>query len=54
MELRDYEVIVVQRQVTPQNYAALKMMKEAGKKIIYDLDDDVFCLPASNPAQKIF
>lgn len=54
VELKDYEVIVVQRQVTPQNYAALKMMKEAGKKIVYDLDDDVWSLPASNPAQKMF
>ena len=53
-ELKDYEVIVVQRQVTPQNYAALRMMKDAGKKIIYDLDDDVWSLPSTNPVQKVF
>ena len=53
-ELRDYPVVVVQRQVTPQNYKALKMLKDNGKKIIYDLDDDVYNLPVSNPAQKLF
>jgi glycosyltransferase involved in cell wall biosynthesis len=53
-ELQEYEVIVVQRQVTPQNYMALKKLKDYGKKLIYDLDDDVWSLPASNPAQQMF
>lgn len=53
-ELQEYEVVVVQRQVTPQNYAAMKKLKDYGKKIIYDLDDDVWSLPASNPAQQMF
>ena len=53
-ELKDKEVVVVQRQVTPENYKAMKMLKAAGKKIIYDLDDNMWSLPTWNPAYKIF
>lgn len=53
-ELREYEVVVVQRQVSPGNLKAMHMMKEAGLKLVYDLDDDMWNLPASNPAQRAF
>lgn len=52
--ITDTEVVVVQRQATPANYKALQVLHKQGKKIVYDLDDNVWCLPASNPAQKFF
>jgi glycosyltransferase involved in cell wall biosynthesis len=53
-ELKDREVVVVQRQVTPENLKAMKMLKASGKKIVYDLDDNMWELPSWNPAAKIF
>lgn len=52
--IADYEVVVVQRQVTDGNLKALKMMRKLGKKIVYDLDDNMWALPSTNPAQKHF
>lgn len=53
-ELEEYEVVVVQRQVTEANLKAMQLMKRAGKRLIYDLDDNMWNLPASNPAAKVF
>lgn len=53
-DLEGFDVVVVQRQVTPENFKALQMLRKAGKKIVYDLDDNVWQLPSSNPAQKYF
>lgn len=53
-ELKDVEVVVVQRQVTVENWKAMKMLKMEGKKIIYDLDDNMWDLPSWNPASGIF
>ena len=53
-ELKDREVVVVQRQVTAENLKAMKMLKAAGKKIVYDLDDNMWDLPSWNPAARIF
>lgn len=52
--LTETDVVVVQRQATPANYKALQVLHRHGKKIVYDLDDNVWCLPSSNPAQKFF
>lgn len=46
------EVVVVQRQCTPDNHAALKYLKQVlGIKIIYDLDDNLWDVPDYNPAK---
>jgi hypothetical protein len=48
------QVAVVQRQVGERNKNALYMLKEAGYKLVYDLDDDVWNLPQGNPLKKAF
>lgn len=48
------QVVVVQRQVGPRNLTALKALRAAGYKIIYDLDDNVWQLPQGNPMKRIF
>lgn len=52
-EIRDYEVIVVQRQATIQNLNAMQLLRKIGKKVIYDLDDNMWSVPAANPGAKI-
>ena len=53
-EMADADVVVVQRQCTQGNLASLKGMKDMGLKIIYDLDDDLWGIPGSSPAKRIF
>lgn len=53
-DLADADVVVVQRQATEGNMAALKQMKDMGLKVIYDLDDDLWGIPGSSPAKRIF
>lgn len=53
-ELKGCEVVVVQRQVTPENLKAMKMLKASGHKVVYDLDDNMWQLPTWNPAYKAF
>src|SRR5438105_4443288 len=44
------DVVVVQRLGTYDNLAAIKLIHSMGKKIIYDLDDNLWNLPSWNPA----
>lgn len=44
------DVCVVQRCCTPPQFEFLKIAVALNMKIIYDLDDDVFDIPESNPA----
>jgi hypothetical protein len=53
-EMADADVVVVQRQCSAGNFVAMKQMREMGLKIIYDLDDDLWGIPGSSPAKKIF
>jgi len=53
-ELAASDVVVVQRQCTRGNMMALKQMQEMGIKVVYDLDDDLWSIPGSSPAKKIF
>lgn len=50
----DCKVAVVQRQVSEHNRIAMLHIKEAGLKIVYDLDDNIWSLPAYNPGKKVF
>ncbi|MDE2101328.1 MAG: glycosyltransferase family 4 protein [Patescibacteria group bacterium] len=53
-EISAFDVVVVQRQCLPDNIKALELFKQMGMRIVFDLDDDLWSLPATNPAQKIF
>jgi hypothetical protein len=53
-QFAESNVAVVQRQCTQGNFLAFKAMKELGMKIIYDLDDNLWSVPASNPAATTF
>lgn len=53
-DFADAKVCVVQRQCTPENMAALKRMRSMGIRIVYDLDDNLWNLPAFNPGKRIF
>src|ERR1035438_6659891 len=50
----DAKVAVVQRQVSDHNRMAMLKIKESGLKIVYDLDDNIWSLPAFNPGKKTF
>ena len=51
--LRDYDTIFVQRIHDWEGYYLLARLKEMGKKVVYDLDDDIFNIPAENPASRL-
>ena len=53
-KLVQYDVIVVQRVFDFDQYLVLSALKSAGKKIIYEIDDDVFNVEDHNPAAVIF
>lgn len=53
-KLIQYDVIVVQRVFHFDQYYILQMLKEAGKKIIYEIDDDVFNIEGHNPAASVY
>lgn len=51
-QLIEYDVIFVQRLFEWEDFYTLQKLKSAGKRIIYDLDDDIFQFPEHNPAAK--
>lgn len=51
--LLEYDTIVVQRLHTWKEYYVLEQLKKMGKYIVYDVDDDIFNIPPSNPAWKV-
>ena len=53
-QLSKYDVIVVQRVFDYEQYYVLSTLKAAGKKIIYEVDDDVFNVENHNPSAKIY
>lgn len=53
-EISECDVVVVQRMFMAQNIPFLKMARTYGMRIVYDLDDNIWQLPKSNPAYNIF
>jgi glycosyltransferase involved in cell wall biosynthesis len=49
-ELMEYDLIVFQRQVAPLVIQAIKKLHEHKKKVIYDIDDNMWAIPAENTA----
>ena len=52
--LSAHDVIVGQRQCLVNNTNEWDKMARAGKALVYELDDDIWHLPESNPAKKLF
>jgi glycosyltransferase involved in cell wall biosynthesis len=48
--LLEYDTIFVQRVHNWDSHGVLEKLKAAGKRIVYDIDDDLFAIPAANPA----
>jgi len=50
--LLEYDTVVVQRVHNWDSFYVLQRLKQAGKRIVYDIDDDLFSIPEDNPASK--
>jgi len=53
-QLVKYDVIVVQRVFDYEQYYILSTLKSVGKKIIYEVDDDIFNVEPHNPCANIY
>ena len=53
-EMLESDIVCCQRMMTQQNITFLKQMRAYGMRVIYDLDDNVWNLPKTNPAYHIF
>ncbi len=47
-ELLNYDLIVFQRQFLPEVLESTKILHEYKKKVIYELDDDMWGIPPEN------
>lgn len=50
----DAEVVVIQRHSNDFFIDAIPTLQAMGKKVVYDLDDNLWHIPASNPAHNMF
>ena len=50
----DSDIVVLQRCCTKQQLDFIAVLKSLGIKLIYDLDDNVWQLPKSNPAYEVY
>ena len=48
--LLEYDTVFVQRLHDWESYYILEKLKKAGRKVVYDMDDDIFSLTPDNPA----
>jgi glycosyltransferase involved in cell wall biosynthesis len=48
--LLEYDTVYVQRVHDWESFYVLEKLKKAGKRIVYDIDDDIFSLKPDNPA----
>jgi len=51
--LLEYDTIFVQRVHDWESYYVLEKARRAGKRLVYDIDDDLFNIPKDNPAHKL-
>jgi len=51
--LLEYDTIFVQRFHEWDAFYVLERLKKAGKRIVYDIDDDLFSIPRENPAANV-
>src|SRR5438445_363767 len=51
-EFVETDICVVQRLASKGNQMAIEIMKETGKKVVYDLDDNMWQIPKYNPAKQ--
>lgn len=52
-QLLEYAVVFVQRFHEWDSYYILKKLKDGGRRIVYDIDDDLFSIPKDNPASRV-
>jgi glycosyltransferase involved in cell wall biosynthesis len=50
-ELLDYDLIIMQRQYLPQVKEMINILQSHGKKIAYELDDDMWHIPPQNESR---
>lgn len=50
----EYETVYVQRVNNWDSFYVIEKLKKAGKRVVYDIDDDIFCIPEENPAHKAY
>jgi len=50
--LLEYDTIVIQRLCNWREYYIIERLKRHGKRIVYDIDDDIFDVPVDNPAAR--
>ena len=53
-QLLEYDIIAVQRLHEWDAFHLLEKLKKARKRVVYDIDDDLYCLPDHNPSSRIF
>lgn len=53
-QIQLHDVAVVQRLGSENNIKAIKTIKANGKKVVYDLDDNIWHIPVWNPAHGAF
>ena len=51
--LTEYDTVYVQRLHDWESYYLLEKLRSAGKRIVYDVDDEIFSIPADNPACRL-
>lgn len=52
--IHESDIVVVQRRHTDGDMNILEKLREKGKKIVVDMDDDLFHIPPANPASKFY
>ena len=52
--LLEYDAIFVQRVCNWDAFNVLERLKAAGKRIVYDIDDDIFAIPSHNPCSSFY
>jgi glycosyltransferase involved in cell wall biosynthesis len=53
-DARDYDVLVLQRQYTKPANDLMDYAQSLGKKVVYELDDDIWSLATSNPSYPLW